>query len=1108
MALPPGYDGSVAVPLMVYMQGWGGRYGISDGTPYDWNSIWVEVDDPRQTWHYGFNADFDYREFDAGGSGPPATGTIVNFTEQRILQAIDQVSRLFSVDENRIHGHGSSMGGSGMLTMGMRYPNVFAAVYAGLPMTNYETADGRGGASNWRPDLEPKWGPVAANLPVENRGRHAAHLSAYNGTGVWDWMDHQAQAVARRGDDTAYLTYIHRMQDDVIDWETQGQPFPGALFAGNIGFQGAAVPGDHSWPGFDGSNEIMIGGEAGGGWGQFQFRRDMSFPAISSASHAPPVPPPTSSVQSYYYNLDVEWSVPWRSFGPWITDEPENYGITLRSASGSQTADVTPRRLQQFVVTPGADYEWTNTNLATSAVMQTGTATADADGLLTIPAVQILATGNRLEISGANSYFYVATTGDDANPGTAAQPWRTLQHAAGRAIAGDTIIIQPGTYAGGITHATPGAEGRPITYRATTAGQAVIDGSGSAQDAFFISAAPWVVLDGLRIQNAARAAVRVSLSNDVTIRNIVAADNGTWGIFTDYSDDLLIENNETYGSLAEHGIYVSNSGDRPVIRNNRVHDNAAGGIQINADPAMLRPDLGATGDGITEGAVVENNVVWGNGRLGGAAINLASVRNSVFRNNLLYGNLAGGIAGWDDGNGDAWGTRNNTFIHNTIAFDAGAGRTAINLQNGSTGNTVRSNIFAGGGSFAIRFDTSSLAGLDSDYNVLHSLDRYPHVAIDEETGAAYTLSAWQTLTGGDGQSTAVDPCFVDRDNDDYHLSAASPARNGGDPAIVVSPDLAGLRRPQEAIPDRGAFEYLVPAPIIPFPNTADGIHVFSDQLPDGPSDNLLRFIAGHYDGAQKMRSVFTDAVRAYNEDFVMLHYRLAVGHGQHDLLIGDQWTGDWDDVNPNEDWFLHAASDPDRRLRQAAWDWYLMDIGNGSWRDYWLESTVDQMRAVKAQAVFADSWDVAAYNADVLDPWDPRFAGTAPRDNGWTASLGGLAEYMVTGLSAEPEDFLYLPNLGALVTSWDDTDYAIPDGGMVEGFGEWGPGLQGEAADWTLQMNRVLDLAGRDKVLLLQGTLRDAPDTTAGLQHRLFLLGSYLLAKGDYTYINMLPPGG
>ena len=1533
IALPPGYDGSQAVPLMIYMQGWGGRYAVHDGSPYDFNSIWVEVDDPRQTWHYGFNADTDYRTAES----PPTTGTIVNFTELRILQAIDEVSRLYNVDANRIHGHGASMGGSGMLSLGLRYPNVFAAVYAGLPMTDYAAADGSSSSTDWRSDLEPKWGTIAANLPVENRGPHAQHLAEYNGTGVWDWMDHQSQVVQRRGDESAYLCLAHTMQDDVIDWESQGQPVAAAFFAADLGFQLADVPGGHSWPGFAGSNPVMIGGDAGGDWGQFQFRRDLSFPAVSQASHAPPIPPPTSSTASYYYNLDIEWSVPWHDFGPAITDELLEYGITLRSTSGDQTADLTPRRLQQFVVTPGARYEWTNTNVATSVVLQTGIATADAQGLLTIPGMQILEAGNRLAIrpqpgatlyvspsgndaaagtvteplatvqhalnlaepgttilvrggvyrewiefprsgtadapitlagypgetailegtglewrygvglgphdhlrlenltirdyirdglrgyaiggsggnddivlrdlefslvgegiklqasdsatshgilienvtghdyesggidvgpvgsidgltirqvtlsgptggndtamdgiavedgqhvtleqvvvtghhgdgvdlkadhvvlrrvsvtgtgrdgiklwgtdvlvenslamntgltalaitenaqvtarnnlfgngvtggygytiavgdeagpsgvsftaennvfmcdngnggalmllgegtvfrgdynlyyapdrpatvvryagvrefsaqdmtdgdwaaaAGADAHalygdpllvdpldgdfhlqsaspavdyapagpavdrdgasrpfglafdvgpyewqggttYYVAVTGNDASAGTAAAPWRTLQHAADRVAPGDTVVIQPGTYAGGITHDTPGAAGRPITYRAAVAGQAVIDGSGGERDALFISESPWVIVDGLRVQNADRAAIRVSLSNHVTIRNSVAADNGTWGIFTDYSDDLVLENNECYGSQAEHGIYVSNSGDRPVIRNNRVHDNGASGIQINADPAMLWPELGTAGDGITDDALVENNVVWNNGRLGGAAINLASVRHSLFRNNLLYDNLAGGLAGWDDGNGDAWGTRDNTFVHNTVVFESGEGRTALNLQNGSTGNTVRNNILAGGRSVAIRFDASSLVGLVSDYNLLVSLDTPAGVAVNEDTGQVHSLDAWRTLTADDSHSVSAEPAFADRNGDDYRLSAASPARNAGDPALIVSPDLAGRVRPQEAAPDMGALEYAAPGPSIEFPNTSIGIHVFSDQVPDGLSDAMLQFIAGHYDGAQKMRTVFTDAVRAYNENFVMLHYRLAVGHGQHNLLIDDDWASDWSDVNPHEDWFLHAADDPDTRLRQVAWQWDLMDIDNEAWRAYWLRSTIDQMRSVKAQGVFADSWDVAAYNADVLAPWDARFAGTAPRDNGWTDSLGELAQAMVAGMSPEPEDFLYLPNLGALVTSWDDTDYSLADGGMVEGFGEWGAELQGEASDWNLQLNRVLDLAAQDKVLILQGTLRDAPDTPAGLQHRLFILGSYLLAKEDYTYVNILPPDG
>lgn len=1109
VALPVGYDGSAAVPLLVYMQGWGDRYGVHDGTPWDFNSIWLDVDDPRQTWHYGYSADFDYRTFDPDDPHPPTTGTIVNFTEQRILQAVDEVTRLFRVDEQRIHGHGSSMGGSGMLTLGMRYPNVFAAVYAGLPMTDYAAADGRDGSTDWRPDLEPKWGTRAANLPIENRGPHAAHLTAYNGLGVWDWMDHQTQLVAQRGADMAYLCYAHTMQDDVIDWETQGQPLPGALEAGRIGFQGAAVPGGHSWPGFDGSNELMIGGDAGGGWSRFAFRRDMSFPAVSQASRAPPIPPPTSTTQTYCYHTDIEWSVPWHPFGALITDEPAEYGITLRSTSGDQMADITPRRLQRFVASPGMSFQWTNTDTATGTVLQAGTVSADADGLLTIAGVQIRAGGSRLAImADAGSVLYVSPSGNDANPGTAAEPWRTLQHAAEQAAAGDTIIIQPGTYAGGITHTTPGAAGRPITYRAASAGQTIIDGSGSARDAFFITAAPWVVVDGLRIQNADRAGLRVSLSAHVTIRNSILANNGTWGIFTDYADDLLIENNECYGSQAEHGIYVSNSGDRPWLRNNRCHDNAASGIQINADPAMRRPELGTTGDGITTGAVIENNVLWANGQAGGAAINLASVRDSTIRNNLLYDNLAGGIAGWDDGAGDAWGTRDNTFLHNTIVFDAGTGRTALNLQHGSTGNTVRNNVLAGGGSLAIRFDPSSLAGWDSDYNLLYSAERLPAVAVDEETGEVYALAAWQALTGGDAHSLVAEPGFVDRGQDDYHLAAGSPARNSADPAILLSPDLAGILRPQETAPDMGALEFVAAGPSLRFPNTAGGIHVFSDQFPDGLSDHMLQFIAGHYDGAQKMRTVFTDAVRAYNDAFIMLHYRLAVGHGQHQLLVGDQWASDWGDVDPHADWFLAAETDPGRRLRQSAWDWYLMDIANSAWRAYWLQSTVDQMRAVAAQGVFADSWDVAAYTADVLDPWDARFAGTAPRDNGWTAALGDLSAAMVTGLSAAPEDFLYLPNLGALVTGWDDTDYAIPDGGMVEGFGQWGASLEGEPAAWQLQMNRVLELAGQDKVLLLQGTLQAEPATAAGLQHRLFMLGSYLLVKDDYTYINMLPPGG
>src|SRR5690606_3035 len=113
--------------------------------------------------------------------------------------------------------------------------------------------------------------------------------------------------------------------------------------------------------------------------------------------------------------------------------------------------------------------------------------------------------------------------------------------------------------------------------------------------------------------------------------------NGSWGFLSGFSDDLLIENNEASRSQVEHGIYVSNSGDRPTIRGNRVWGNRANGIHMNGDASL-------GGDGIISGARVEKNVIHDNGTGGGSAINADGVQDSRFLNNVVYGNHAGGIS--------------------------------------------------------------------------------------------------------------------------------------------------------------------------------------------------------------------------------------------------------------------------------------------------------------------------------------------------------------------------------------------------------------------------------------------------------------------------------
>jgi hypothetical protein len=42
--------------------------------------------------------------------------------------------------------------------------------------------------------------------------------------------------------------------------------------------------------------------------------------------------------------------------------------------------------------------------------------------------------------------FFVSTSGVDANPGTLASPWRTIQKAVNTVIAGDKVNIRSGTY--------------------------------------------------------------------------------------------------------------------------------------------------------------------------------------------------------------------------------------------------------------------------------------------------------------------------------------------------------------------------------------------------------------------------------------------------------------------------------------------------------------------------------------------------------------------------------------------------------------------------------------------------------------------------------------
>lgn len=409
--------------------------------------------------------------------------------------------------------------------------------------------------------------------------------------------------------------------------------------------------------------------------------------------------------------------------------------------------------------------------------------------------------------AGAATY-YVSPSGADTNAGSQAAPWKTLQKAGDVATAGDDVIVLPGTYVG-FRPRQSGTAQAPLRFLAQPG--VVVNSAGPSNsngDGIWVRNVEYVVIDGFECTATARAGIAVQGEPDanvdgVVVRHCTCHHNSRWGIFTAFARDLLLEDNETSYSAIEHGIYVSNSGDRPIVRRNHAHHNNASGIQLNADPAQMGADPNdPEGDGIIEGALVEANLIHDNGSAGGASINLASVRGSLIRNNLIYANLSTGIAGWDDGEGsNQYGTRDNRIVGNTIVQPSAA-RFAVALKNGSTGNQVFGNILLHLGTRgSLEVDPSSQPGLVSDYNVV--VNRF------SDDSNFLTLAEWRALDANFDPHSFVataSALFVNAAANDYHLGTASPARDAGTALNDLPTDLYGVSRPQGTRFDIGAHE--------------------------------------------------------------------------------------------------------------------------------------------------------------------------------------------------------------------------------------------------------------------------------------------------------------
>lgn len=269
--------------------------------------------------------------------------------ENRVLATIEWAVQKYNIDRNRIYMRGTSMGGSGTLGIGMSHGDVFAALQAGVPartdhalyrLGNTKTVSSRAGTVDDVP-------PVFVFFSQKD-----------------DWA---------KGMET-WLDLVHRDKLSVLSaWGPWG----------HVNHYETTNPAAYEFP-----------------W--LAIRKDQAYPSFASSSSDDKYPGFQSDAadQSGQTNAYFRWAV--------LEDQPGAFELELRLVQARElvgsvdipaevTAAVTPRRLQRFRVKSGNVYRWRIEQAG--KLISSGTVTADAGALLTIPNVKITAKPISLRIS-------------------------------------------------------------------------------------------------------------------------------------------------------------------------------------------------------------------------------------------------------------------------------------------------------------------------------------------------------------------------------------------------------------------------------------------------------------------------------------------------------------------------------------------------------------------------------------------------------------------------------------------------------------------------------------------------------------------------------------
>lgn len=276
-----------------------------------------------------------------------------------------------------------------------------------------------------------------------------------------------------------------------------------------------------------------------------------------------------------------------------------------------------------------------------------------------LPIASAASAAPRTPVAADGRILYVAPNGSDANPGSYAEPFATLEAAMNAMNPGDLLYVRGGLYRSAGT-------GRGISQKKGTVDKwftvlnypgetPVFDGEwyGDATIGMLFDSCAYWHIEGLEFRNYTQDAVYLRNGCDhfeivnMKLHDVTSLVHGASaydGIVVIGSTNVLIEGCEIWnigyardlGSMLDHGVYVSTGSSNVTVRGCYFHEIPSGsGVQFNHEPVH---------DGLVENNLFVNTAL---GTVLSQCYNVTVKNNTYYHKDAQFGNtITGSTNGW------------------------------------------------------------------------------------------------------------------------------------------------------------------------------------------------------------------------------------------------------------------------------------------------------------------------------------------------------------------------------------------------------------------------------------------------------------------------------